>query len=57
MLVVKCNGDAPLKARTAYAKVLKSGLNEVVEHFLFACLGVNEVFVAFDEIFKLFLIF
>ena len=53
---IEVNGNSPLKARARYAEILKSGLDKVVEHFLFAALGVNKVGILLDVFLELFLI-
>ena len=48
VLVVKVNGNTPLKGGTGNAKILQTCLEEVVYHFLFAKLGLNEIGVFLD---------
>ena len=48
VLVVKVNGNTPFERGTGNAKVLQSCLEEVVDHFLFAKLGLNEIGVFLD---------
>ena len=54
---VKGDRNPPFKRGARDAKVLKTGFDEVIEHLFFARFGVNEVFVAFNKFFELFLIF
>ena len=57
MVGIKINRYSPFERGTAHAQVLKSGLDEVVEHFLFSLLGINKGLVVFNEFFQQFLIF
>ena len=43
MAVVKVDGNAPLERSPGYAEILQASLEEVVDHFLFPQLGLNEV--------------
>ena len=56
MSVVKIDGHAPCKGRARNAKILHAGLDEVVDHFLFARFGINKVGVRLYVILKAFLI-
>ena len=56
MLVVKVDRNAPFERRTGNAEILDTGLYEIVDHFLFAALGINEVGVSLDIILELLLI-
>ena len=56
MLVVKGDGNAPFERGSRNAKILKTGLDEVVEHLFFTAFRIDEVVVLFDVLFKLLLI-
>ena len=56
MLVVKGDGNAPFERGSRNAKILKTGLDEVVEHFFFTAFRIDEVVVLLDIVFQLFLI-
>ena len=42
MFIIKSNGNTPVECCTAYAEVLKTGLKEVVYHFILSCLGLDK---------------
>ena len=48
VLIVKSNGYSPLERGSGNAKILKSCLEEVVDHLLFAGFGLNELGVVLD---------
>ena len=48
VLIVEGDGYAPLEGGTGYAQILKTGKQEVVEHFLLAAFGLDELGIVFD---------
>ena len=48
VLIVKGDGHAPLEGGTGYAQILKTGKQEVVEHFLLAAFGLDELGIVLD---------
>ena len=54
---VEGHGDSPRKGGTGHAQILQSCLEEIVDHFLFAALGINKVRICLDIILELLLIF
>ena len=48
VLIVKSNGDSPFERGSGNAEILKSRLEEVVDHLLFAGFGLNELGVVLD---------
>ena len=57
VLVIERNRNAPLDRGTGNAEILESLLNEVIEHFLLACLRIDKVRILLDELFQPALVF
>ena len=56
-VVIKINGDTPFEGGAGNAKILKTGLQEVVYHFFSSGFGYDKFRVCFDVLHQLILIF